>query len=359
MPPKKNIQPSLHEFFVSYNKNGEIVDTKRFFYLKWTNKFKPEINAQWLDERPNDANFIEEIKWNQVRKGHTFYLCGTFPDINEKKFFLHHETKYKNIHNLKSHLQKNIRKQDDILAISTSYHLLKIDPIEFLRRLPIIMIEDVYLHESYTTLIWLMVALSSTTSFKIKKYMYEWILGLVYVLCKINIKDQITNEELEEYNSSSFKDMKLVDRLHLFRTLNIDQMSILYSFYLRIAYGGMNCDIQMFEEYSYIWYKRFLNNNIEKNINTMKLRPISIFVKELNLEDWDLSAIDFHCNSKIIEFIKKKFPEYEDDDIKKLIWYNSSSINRRITNNEYNTSDWNKIKNHVLKTQKYLLDLSY
>ena len=47
------------------------------------------------------------------------------------------------------------------------------------------------------------------------------------------------------------------------------------------------------------------------------------------------------------------------EDLKKIIWYHSSSINTRIKNIDYNLKTWNLIKDYVVKTQKYLLDSNY
>jgi hypothetical protein len=57
-------------------------------------------------------------------------------------------------------------------------------------------VDDVFLHHSFTTLIWLMVA-NSTKKFKMKLYIYEWLLGVVYMLCKINIKDKVSMNLIE------------------------------------------------------------------------------------------------------------------------------------------------------------------
>ena len=354
----KSKQTSLHSFFNTLKTDGSILEVKRFFYIRWTNKYAPDIQAVWLQERPSDVNFIEEVKWNQVRKTHTFYLCGYFPDLNEGRFRLPHESKYKNISILKSHLQKNIRKQNEQLALSTAVHMMNLDVVELLRRLPIIMIEDVMLHESFTTLIWLMVSQSSTT-FKFKRYMYEWILGVIYVLCKIPTKDFVNHHDITE--------MKLINRLDTFgqdlknNLLNDSQLSLLYCMYVRIAYGGMNCDMEMFELSADTWYKRFKG---EENdgiiINRDRIRCISYMsVKTLELDEWDLSALDFHCCNKLIEFIQKRFPDVDESEIKELIWKNSSRINTRTNYPICNPSLWNQMKNHVEKTQKYLLDSNY
>lgn len=345
-------QRTLFNYFKSSNPNGNPNITKRFFYLKWTNKYTPDTEAQWLDERPSDVNFIEEIHWDHIKKGHSFYLCGCFPDLEEKKFNIPHETKYKNIHNLKSHFQKNIRKQNDNLALSSAVHILKLDAIELLRRLPIIMIEDVKMHKSFTTLIWLLVAASST-QFKIKKYMYEYILGVVYVLTKINTKDDIL------YSSKQNK-LKLIQSIQKYNSLNVENCSYLYSLNLRAAYGGMSCDLEMLEQYAEAWYIRFSHNS-DIVVDTTEVRPISFLsVKTLELDEWDLSAIDFHCHTNFCDLIIKKYGDIDIEEIKKMVWFNSSGINTRITwILPHNPIEWERIKTHVSKTQQYLLNKSY
>jgi hypothetical protein len=269
-----------------------------------------------------------------------FYLCGYFPDyIDEKKFSIGKEGVYKNIPYLKSHLQKCIRKCDDNRAIQTARHLLKLDENELLRRLPIIMLEDVFLHESFTTILWFMIA--NKTSFKMQKYMYEWILGVIYVLCKISKKDEYI-VKLNNYSE---------------REISKEESSILHSIEIRRKYGGTDDDILFLEKCKKIWERRFLQKS--GRVNTMKIRPICIHMSDMDINDWDLSAIDYHCNNKFIEIISKKFDDISHEDLQKMIWLNSSGLNKRDRKEIYMETTWNKIKSYVEKTQKYLLDSGY
>ena len=127
---------------------------------------------------------------------------------------------------------------------------------------------------------------------------------------------------------------------------------------MRISYGGMEGDMIFLEKVANTWFKRFKHKTVK--INNMIVRPIKIVsIIEMKLEEWDLSAIDFHCNNKLLEFINKKYEDIPIDEIKKLIWMNSSRTNTRIKYEIYNEEKWNIIKDYVLKTQKYLLDSGY
>lgn len=360
-------QTSIDSFFKNPNNPNKDYNIKRYFYLKWENPLNPCI-AIWLEKKPEQINFIQQINCDYIRKGYFFYLCGYFPENNDNSWHFSKEKVYKNIHYLKSHLQKSIRKQNEFLTVQTTYHMFKLDINELLRRLSIIMLEDTQLHESFPILIWLMVANSSsnTSKFKMKLYIYEWILGCVYTYSKIPVKDNL--ELLEDNNCNTEnksgelyplqKKMSNIDILNSYYNLDETYTSLLYSMHIRIAYGGMECDMNMLRNAINVWHKRW-EQIIPVEINKDIVRPISIYVKELELSNWDLSAIDYHCNPKFIEFISKKYDDIPVDELKKLIWCNSSSINSRITYIPYNIKLWNKIKMHVQKTQKYLLDSYY
>jgi hypothetical protein len=362
-------QKKIHEFFKFKDENiSKKYSFKKYFYLNFSNKLRPDYEAVWLDKRPQNINFIQEINCNYIKKGYYYFLCGYFPDYEEeKKFNLNKESKYKNIPNLKSHLQKCIRKQDDTLAIQTANHFIKLDEIEFIRRLPIIMLEDVFLHESFTTIIWIMIALSHK-KFKMNIYIYKWLFGIIYVLCKINKKDKlgndlniIVNNNTNDNNNTNHNEILSISEIidnYGKNNLDDNEISLLYSIHIRISYGCMDNDKIMLEKYANLWFNRFKNKDL-KVVNKMIIKPIKLDISELNLEDWDLSAIDFHCNNKLLEFINKKYEDISLEELKKLIWHNSSKINKRVKNKIYNEELWNKIKDYVIKTQKYLLESSY
>jgi len=346
------VQKNIDSFFINKSPNKESeYSLNKYFYLHWSDKIRPDKEAYWTNTRPEKINFIEKIDCNYIKKGFYFYICGYFID-NDEKFILRPNQIYNNVHFLKSHLQKSIRKQNGNLAVQTCFHLMKLDLIELLRRLPIIMLEDVILHKSISTIIWLMVA-NGVKIFKMKNYIYEWILGFVYVLAMLEKKD--FGKIIEEEEDNNKNDCLL----NSYNKLDNNNMSILYSLHIRIAYGGISGDMKMINNFINIWYNRFRDNKNQIFMIESIIKPISLLIKEMNLEDWDLSAIDYHCHPKFIELISKKYDDIPQNELRKLVWNNSSSINYRIKNKEYNIEKWNKIKEYVIKTQKYLLDSSY
>jgi hypothetical protein len=343
-------QKRIDEFFNSNSKNNNY-KIKRYFYLRIDDKFKPTKEAYWTDIKPEKINFIEIINCDYIKKGYYFYICGYFSDYTEKPFIFTKEKVYNNIEYLQSHLQKNIRKGNETLAIQSCYHLFKLDLIGLLKNLTIIMLEDVILHESFSTLVWYIVA-NSTNNFKMKIYDYEWILGLIYVLCKIETKDNLEMEDDSEYH------LTVIDKLNSYNNSSFleEEYSLLYSINIRISYGANKVQLKILNNALNSWYKRFKDKNSVIILNKNEILPICIYVKELTLNDWDVSAIDHDCHPKLLEYIYKKYNNLSIDNLKNIIMHHSSLINYRCKPNIYDINNWNNIKKFVEKTQRYLLD---
>jgi hypothetical protein len=82
---------------------------------------------------------------------------------------------------LKSNLQKAVRRCENEIAIQTSLAILQKEPMELLRRLPIIYIEDVCLMDSYPIVVWLMMA--DKDYGRLSKTDIDIILNIVNSLC--------------------------------------------------------------------------------------------------------------------------------------------------------------------------------
>lgn len=175
-------------------------------------------------------------------------------------------------------------------------------------------------------------------------------MGFSHINCITKKYDNIKN--ITKKNNEN-----LYEFLNRCSNLNKEEYSLIYSLLMRCAYGGKEHDIEMLKYYAFLWYDRFNKNT--KSINRMRIKPINIYVKDLELEDWDLSAIDFHCCPNILDYVSKKYPEYDKKEIKKIIWINLSSINNRIENKIYNQEAWDKINTYINKSQKYLLESNY
>jgi len=296
------------------------------FYLEWVNK-RPSL-CEFRDLIPEKYNFECKVKIRGCKE--VFQDIILYGNINEEleNYEFGNSLFTKKIY-LVSHLQKCIRKMNHDKSIKTAKHLIDLDLISFLRRLPIIMFEDVVPHKDLPIIIWLMIAV--TKGFKIKTYMVQYLLGMIYFLSSCPKHD--------EYSFKENIDLSIVDN------------DFLKSILIRRSYGGMKGDMKMLNYFIELWHERFQKNIFVKND---KIRYINHNLDRLEIKDWYLQANDFHCNHTLIPNIKKQFNLYNEDYIKNLIWNYSSSYNKRITSyyEEEEFKDWLIIKKFVRYLQK-------
>ena len=305
------------------NKWLKIKDLKlpKYFYWKWGH------NAYWTSEEL-ESNFKVEINWKEYN--HKFYLLGNFPDSPKYKLEKVEEEDFK-ISIIKSHIQKCIRRKMHIKAVRSAYNMIDLDFNQFIRRINIIMLEDTCLMDSYYNLIWMMLAFS-TKLWEPLNIHIEWLLGLVHNLCDtvhIVVYDKKNIHQGELYLD------------------NIGELekSMIYSLQIRKSYGGMICDLDMIQS--------IINGLKLKNIEIIKkpVRRVSLVMKYLPFQLYELSAVDFHCVPYIISSVKQKFPFLFEDEIKNLIWEYRSGINLR-------HKSQNKINENYLKIDKFLNNFS-
>jgi len=232
---------------------------------------------------------------------------------------------------LKSNIQKAVRLGDVSRAIISSFSLIKIDLLSFLRRIVIIAIEDSALPSTLDFLIWLMVAYPN---YGINNDIVRILLNTVYAITKYNSRLTL-NYKPYIYGFSC--DIASIQDSDLVSTPYICSLAI------RKAYGGMHFDMVLLDIWIDGLYKKQEFNYIE--VNTA--RPITI-IKNIELDDIIMSSIDHHCMPDIIDTIfiglDMTIPK---DTIKSYIWDFSSSKNIRRDPKEYSRErieTWNRIK---------------
>jgi len=293
-----------------------------FFYLEWIDKRPKCIHL--LGEKPNKLNFESVFKVGKEEH----IICG-FINPDFIKYYPPVKKQYSKNQYLLSHLQKCVRRMDDIKSVKTAKHILDLDMTSFLRRLPIIMLEDVTIHECFPILIWLMIA--DTKKFEMKQEIVKWLLGVVYHLA--------TCKEVTFYTNTEIEELYIEDRHDI----------IINTLRFRKAYGGMKGDMNMIEYYTQlVFYENFKPNN-------EKIPLVKIEMEPLLKTEWVYQANDFHCNRSIITQVQRYFPKYDKEYLKQLIWNFSSSHNHRILRDKNDTKqihDWGIIERVVKKIQK-------
>ena len=337
---EKGFQQSLDKWFVRTDGEGNLVEsTFTIFYLDWST-----LTANWISIMPENEKITYRcvVKWGN----HNIHVVGYIPlntstvfnstdssqssnQIDNKKY-IDGESYYTNVSFLKSHLQKAVRRSQTSTAIKTAHHFYRLDTSEFLRRVTIIMLEDVHLMSSFNILLWLMVAHSK--GYSLTKSQTYWLYGLVYNLATAKYWDKVSNisdtisvvpnvpekekekekeketketkekgikeikekeKEKEETKETKEKEIKEKEKetkeireddwkRHLPK-LNTLQKSLVYSLQFRKAFGGLTGDKKLIQNLTNIWIKRFLNtkqtsiegNKKEKNTETIETKPYS------------------------------------------------------------------------------------
>lgn len=333
---------SIFEKWIINKNPKEDKNIKKIYYLNWEEKNNPI--AIFQDIKPDNYDFSKKINWKIEKKTIELYIYGVF-NKNDNKIKKNNPPNY-NIPFIKSHLQKCVRRNLIQKGIDTAYTLISLDYNEFMRRLPIIILEDSMLIESFPVIIWLMVV---SSDYKIEyEYQLKWILSQIYLVIESPIKD---------YRSKL--DYNLFENIININQLNEKQLSIIYSIELRKSFGGMKGDMQMLGYFQKKWLDRFKK---KKDIY-IENQYLDINYENILFENIEKSAIDFHCFPNILKKMGEKYKNIPKNDLKKLIWIKSAGINLKneideeinnsIDNIEYNIEEWKKIKKDYEKLQNY------
>jgi hypothetical protein len=270
--------------------------------------------------------------------------------FNNNKFFINNYYKFKKSHIpiLKSNLQKCIRRQLTKLSIKTAVSLClivdennhQIGLEELLRRICIIILEDVYLMEYFNTLFWFQII--CTKKFFINDEVIKYIISSIAY-----ISDFLYFDNVYQYYKLKNKIIKIND-LYFSNNISNSHKNFLFSLMFRTSYGGLKGDITMINKFIQIWYRRFRNN-----YNSCKLLFNLPYIGDIEYISLDpsellLESFDFHCTN--ICYRITKIYRIDNNILRKILWHNSSSINNRIKYskkyyNEKNYKDkWNIIE---------------
>ena len=305
----KMSQKTLESWFTTIETKPR--EIKNIFYYNGN-------EAKWITQIPKDSILIKKISWKSRDNLPHIVLCTNKNNTQNILLENQNTNKIKEIAFLKSHLQKCVRRNNVKMAIITSIKLIQLDFNSFIRRLPIIMLEDSLLHESFPFIIWIM---STYPKFVPDNNIITRLLNIVKCITLCPYKDII-------FKDQSFS---LVNNTSL-KKISEKQQSIIYSIYLRKSYGGMEGDMKMLLGFCNIWIDRFINNTnfLEKSSISNENYDLQKLIKTpFNFEDLEISGIDFHCYPRILQLIQNQYSSYTIEDIKLSIWFNSSSINHK------------------------------
>ncbi len=210
---------------------------------------------------------------------------------------------------LKSNLQKAVRRKETLIALQTSILLMEQDMTQFLRRLPIICIEDVCALNTLPIMVWLMMA---DKDYRLTTHDKDIILNIIWTLCNTDnyfqnieckVEDrEFTHEQLETHEPAS---------------------DCLLALFYRAQYGGMGGDMAMLGN-----AVCFYDNNPDEIVATSYGRVdydavVSVGYRIL------IEAVDFHCYPPILKYVAKNMEGLAETEVKEMIWFAESGPNVR------------------------------
>jgi hypothetical protein len=255
---------------------------------------------------------------------------------------------------------------------------------DLIRRLPIIMLEDGFLHPDVPLLVWMMIAISK--DFVPSHGLVKKIMTIIFELCSMPWKDELNLMDDINVPSYGLNDVQCMESC---KSIDDSWSLILKSLILRRNYGGMACDIDMLNRYIWIWKERLGNcmdretvrkcfpnfdqhslswndvptklySAIRKNSVTYVYPVIDHGLEALSFGDIHASGIDFHVSQILNELMDPVFMKRTDEVLRRKLsgperldlykswmWENSSSINHRrtfIAHHHTSDIDYDKIK---------------
>lgn len=236
------------------------------------------------------------------------------------------------LHLYKSSLQKCIRRGLVDESVELFNILYNISPFETVRRMMIIMCEDVLITQEYIYLSWMLSALSK--KYTISSYDIERLRTIVYWMASFPYKDYIDNQLKSQiiYNPENNDSQK---------------SNLLKAILLRMGYGGMTNDIKLLEKYYDVWYNRFQNNVDIISPYILEVKVIPVETPVIN------ESVDFHFTN-ITSYVADRC-DFDENYIKKLIWENRSSVNihRNIVEINYDCIMIEPLEIYDIRQKKY------
>lgn len=231
---------------------------------------------------------------------------------------------------LKSVWQKMTRCSDTANAVRLALTLLCADEQAFLRRLPIVAIEDSLPHPKLPSAVWIMVAHSKGRTLTFRDI--DLLMNIVVDVASSKYRDAI--HQVESFH--------LGEPLLQAGFSPKDDDPIVACLWIRAAWGGTGGDVEMLRRSAMAWRLRFLDSDalvwrqIVDGVSTGNpwtkiaehaTSPLVGSPKSHNV--LPICGADFHCFPHIATQLSKQHGIHPDK-IRKAIWFWSSSVTDKI-----------------------------
>lgn len=266
-----------------------------------------------LTERPT-GDFAWQSSPVKLRSSGVEVVACSVPPVTDGFKPVPPLTRY-NVPWMKSCLQKAVRRMKSDTAVRMANTMLAQNPGELLRRLPVIVIEDSFLHPLYPVLVWLMMAHSK-----------GYALSEQDATLVLSVVRQVSDGR---YRDSLFKG----DRYREFCTVSPDDNVFVSSLVIRADYGGMPGDLKMLRISAGIWKTRYEKNDRWLTVARDVYADVPATNESIGYilpEDYLPEGADFHCFPSMVWTIRKRSAvTLSDVEIKKAVWYYRSGVNHK------------------------------
>ena len=216
---------------------------------------------------------------------------------------------------LKSALQKAIRRGLVTETCAIAYQLLRQDPIEFLRRLPIYMLEDTYLQpKMLIRCVWLMCACGK--GWRLCEDDIRFLLGVIRVLSTLKYR-----ELLDMDSGGDGLEKRLEELMGALSPLEGSVVCM----WIRSEFGGLRGDICFLRNLALDWLDR------EKDGWELEENDVVMWEGEFPSGDglYLFEGVDFHCYPGLLKEIGWDLRTMTNDEFRKAMWHGQSCVNIR------------------------------
>jgi len=260
---------------------------------------------------------------------------------------------------LKSALQKAIRRNESDLAVRAAKSLIIKDKVQFLRRFLVIILEDAILHPQYHLIVEMLKRVSKKDGKPLTISEKETLLKIVKEVAEIQWVDEWMDTGWAETNNIN---TEIIDEeLSTAKKLPEEEQKLLWAIFYRSKIGGMSGDIMMLKFYFKKWLWRFQTNwnteRLKRLYENPRIKEVDWEkVKEVDIDDIMLEAVDFHCSPLLailmrkkgtIELLKKHYPDWKgswEDLMKGILWKQRSGVTVKVKLETGQRKDWYDIE---------------
>lgn len=292
------------------------------------------------------TNDCPREEWTQVGVTHVKLIPGCECDIhiyhkkkeNAENHAFDVPTRSSSPFLLKSLLQKSIRRGCSSIAQRSARDLMLESPTELIRRLPIIMIEDTGVFYEIVDMVF--------------DLLCGYVLDVIRPLKYATMLAQTKKRSIPKFDTVTFSKKSLFDKC--IKNITDVPSMVAFSLLIRASYGGMQGDVNMLVHAAQL----VMNSKLPIHSLSTDEYSFNIDNRVLNVSDWILDAVDFHCCPNILGYVTEKTGIHKDA-VKKIMWDYGSKINCRDNQSANTSEEWIHISSILQGYRISIIEQSY